>query len=236
MLQLEGVSAWHGDVQALRDVTLRIEARSTMALLGANGAGKTTLLRTVCGLQARRRGAIRFAGERIDQLPAHAIVELGLIMIPEGRSLFPFMTLEENLLLGSYARAARRQRAQSLAHVYQLLPRLKERRTQLAGSLSGGEQQMCAIARGLMAKPRLLILDEPSLGLAPVVVKEVFALVRKLREDGITVLLVEQHVRNALGIADSGAVLENGRIVLQGRGSDLLKDPQLRKAYMGQKH
>jgi branched-chain amino acid transport system ATP-binding protein len=194
------------------------------------------LLRCLCGLLARRAGEVRFMDERIDSLDAAAIVERGLIMVPEGRALFPFMTVEENLLLGGYAKRAKKDRARTLERVYTLLPKLRERRDQLAGSLSGGEQQMCAIARGIMAKPELLILDEPSLGLAPLVVKEVFALVKTLRAEGITVLLVEQHVRNALGMADRGAVLENGRVVLQGSGAELLGDPMLRKAYMGQTH
>ena len=236
MLRLEGVNAWYGDVHVLHDVSLDIPARSTTALLGANGAGKSTLLRCLCGLLARRKGEIRFMDQRIDGLDAAAIVERGLIMVPEGRALFPFMTVEENLLLGGYAKRAKKDRARTLERVYALLPKLRERRDQLAGSLSGGEQQMCAIARGIMAKPELLILDEPSLGLAPLVVKEVFALVKALRAEGITVLLVEQHVRNALGMADRGAVLENGRVVLQGTGADLLGDPLLRKAYMGQTH
>jgi branched-chain amino acid transport system ATP-binding protein len=236
MLRLERVNAWYGDVHVLHDVSLDIPARSTTALLGANGAGKSTLLRCLCGLLARRAGEIRFMDQRIDGLDAAAIVERGLIMVPEGRALFPFMTVEENLLLGGYAKRAKKDRGRTLERVYALLPKLRERRDQLAGSLSGGEQQMCAIARGIMAKPELLILDEPSLGLAPLVVKEVFALVKVLRSEGITVLLVEQHVRNALGMADRGAVLENGRVVLQGSGADLLGDPLLRKAYMGQTH
>jgi len=236
MLRLERVNAWYGDVHVLHDVSLDIPARSTTALLGANGAGKSTLLRCLCGLLARRAGEIRFMDERIDGLDAAAIVERGLIMVPEGRALFPFMTVEENLLLGGYAKRAKKERAGTLERVYALLPKLRERRDQLAGSLSGGEQQMCAIARGIMAKPELLVLDEPSLGLAPLVVKEVFALVKALRAEGITVLLVEQHVRNALGMADRGAVLENGRVVLQGMGADLLGEPMLRKAYMGQTH
>ena len=236
MLRLERVNAWYGDVHVLHDVSLEISARSTTALLGANGAGKSTLLRCLCGLLARRAGEVRFMDERIDSLDTAAIVERGLIMVPEGRALFPFMTVEENLLLGGYAKRAKKDRARTLERVYALLPKLRERRAQLAGSLSGGEQQMCAIARGIMAKPELLILDEPSLGLAPLVVKEVFALVKALRAEGITVLLVEQHVRNALGMADRGAVLENGRVVLQGSGAELLGDPMLRKAYMGQPH
>jgi branched-chain amino acid transport system ATP-binding protein len=236
MLRLERVNAWYGDVHVLHDVSLDIPGRSTTALLGANGAGKSTLLRCLCGLLARRSGEIRFMEDRIDGLDAAAIVERGLIMVPEGRALFPFMTVEENLLLGGYAKRAKKDRARTLERVYALLPKLRERRDQLAGSLSGGEQQMCAIARGIMAKPELLILDEPSLGLAPLVVKEVFGLVKALRSEGITVLLVEQHVRNALGMADRGAVLENGRVVLQGSGAELLGDPMLRKAYMGQTH
>lgn len=233
MLRLREVSAWYGESQALRDISLHIPPQ-TFALLGANGAGKSTLLRTICGISEKWSGQVEFQDERIDTLTPDQIVERGLILVPEGRSVFPFMTVEDNLLLGSYARRARPKRSETLKRVYELLPRLAERRHQLGGSMSGGEQQMCAIARGLMAQPELLILDEPSLGLAPIIVKEVFALIRHLQELGISVLLVEQHVKNALQISDHGAVLENGEIVLNGTAADLLHNPDLRKAYMGQ--
>lgn len=233
MLRLKEVSAWYGESQALRGINLHIPPRTSFALLGANGAGKSTLLRTVCGVTDKWSGQVEFQGERIDTLTSDEIVERGLVLVPEGRSVFPFMSVEDNLLLGSYARRARAKRRATLERVYELLPRLAERRHQMGGSMSGGEQQMCAIARGLMAQPELLILDEPSLGLAPIIVKEVFALIRHLQELGISVLLVEQHVKNALQISDRGAVLENGEVVLQGTAADLLHNPELRKAYMG---
>ncbi len=235
MLRLKEVNAWYGEAQALRDINLHIPPGASFALLGANGAGKSTLLRTICGITENRHGEIEFANQRIDTLAPEQIVERGLIMVPEGRSVFPFMTVEENLLLGSYARRARPRRAETLKRVYELLPRLAARRHQLGGSMSGGEQQMCAIARGLMAQPELLILDEPSLGLAPIIVKEVFTLVRNLQDLGTSILLVEQHVKNALETSNYGAVLENGRVALTGSAQELLHDPQLRKAYMGHK-
>ena len=236
MLRLESVNAWYGDAQVIHDLDLQLEERGTLAMLGANGAGKTTLLRTITGLIARRSGRVEFKSERIDGLRANQIVERGLVMVPEGRALFPFMTVQENLELGSYSRRARPHRRDSLERVYTLLPKLKERGSQLGGSLSGGEQQMCAIARGLMAKPDLLLLDEPSLGLGPLIVKEVFALIERLKAEGISVLLVEQHVKNALTVTDQGVGLENGRMVMTGASSELLYDAGLRKPHMGQKH
>jgi branched-chain amino acid transport system ATP-binding protein len=236
MLRIDNLVAGYGDVSVLRGVSLDVRARESVALLGANGAGKTTLLRALMGLLPAASGAITFKDEPLAGLPANDVVERGLVMVPEGRALFPFMTVQENLELGSYARRARPHRRDSLDRVFGLLPRLKERRGQLGGSLSGGEQQMCAIGRGLMARPDMLLLDEPSLGLAPIVVQEIFGLVARLREQGMAVLLVEQHVTRALGIADRGFVLENGRIGVSGNGADLLSDPALRKAYMGQKH
>lgn len=236
MLRIEALAAGYGDVRVLRDVQLEVGARETVTLLGANGAGKTTLLRAAMGLVHCSAGRIEFQGERLGGLRANQIVERGLVLVPEGRALFPFMTVIENLELGSYSQRARPKRKDSLERVFAMLPRLKERRRQLAGSLSGGEQQMCAIGRGLMAVPDLLLLDEPSLGLAPVIVQEIFLLIGRLAADGIAVLLVEQHVKRALAVADRGYVLENGSIATTGSGTALLSDPALRKAYMGQKH
>jgi branched-chain amino acid transport system ATP-binding protein len=236
MLRIDGVSAGYGDLAVLRGVSLEIGTQEAVALLGANGAGKTTLLRAVCGLIPLDAGRVELDGEALNGVPAHGIVERGVIMVPEGRALFPFMTVEENLKLGSYSRRARPSRLQNLDRVYGLLPRLAERRRQLAGSLSGGEQQMCAIARGLMARPVILLLDEPSLGLAPLVAREIFALIETLQAEGIAVLLIEQHVEHALRIANRGFVLANGRIAVSGRGQDLLSNPELKRAYMGLKH
>jgi branched-chain amino acid transport system ATP-binding protein len=236
MLRIETLAAGYGDVRVLHGVSLDVRASEAVALVGANGAGKTTLLRAIIGLLPVSAGRVEFKGESLGGLPANRVVERGLVLVPEGRALFPFMTVEENLELGSYNARARPYRRQSLDRIFALLPRLLERRRQLGGSLSGGEQQMCAIGRGLMAKPDLLLLDEPSLGLAPLMVQEVFALIGALRSEGMTVLLVEQHVKQALSIADRGLVLENGRIALAGKSAELLSNQSLRAAYMGHRH
>ena len=236
MLPIEGLAAGYGEINVLHDVSLEVRAGQIVALLGANGAGKSTLLRVIVGLVAASAGRVVLNNEVLNNIPAHQIVERGLIMVPEGRALFPFMTVEENLEIGSYAKRARSERSRNLDRVYHLLPRLKERRRQLAGSLSGGEQQMCAIGRGLMARPQILVLDEPSLGLAPVIVRDVFSLVRELRAAGLGILLVEQHVKHALSIADRTYVLQNGRIAMSGRGPELVNDPGLKRAYMGHKN
>jgi branched-chain amino acid transport system ATP-binding protein len=236
MFSIESLAAGYGEVRVLHDASLDVGGGEVVTLLGANGAGKTTLLRTASGLLSAEAGRIVLNGDVLNGLPAHVIAERGLIMVPEGRALFPFMTVEENLELGSYTKRARGERSRNLDRVYQLLPRLKERRQQLGGSLSGGEQQMCAIGRGLMARPEILMLDEPSLGLAPVIVRDIFRLIADLRNEGLSILLVEQHVKHALGIADRAFVLQNGRIAMSGLGSELLNDPALKRAYMGQKH
>jgi branched-chain amino acid transport system ATP-binding protein len=236
MLSINGLAAGYGEIRVLHDVSIEVGAGEIVAVLGANGAGKTTLLRAALGLLAPSAGRIVLNGEILNDVPTHQIVERGLIMVPEGRALFPFMTVEENLELGSYAKRARNGRRDSFERVYQLLPRLKERRRQLGGSLSGGEQQMCAIGRGLMAQPDVLVLDEPSLGLAPVVVRDIFALLAELRSAGLSILLVEQHVKHALAISDRAYVLQNGRIATSGPGQELLREPALKRAYMGQTH
>ncbi|MGE5589398.1 MAG: ABC transporter ATP-binding protein [Bacillota bacterium] len=236
LLSLRGLDVYYGDVQALWDVSLDIYPGEVVALIGANGAGKTTTLKTISGLVRPRQGSIVFRAlseQALHLLPPHQIVELGIAHVPEGRKLFPLMTVLENLLVGSHVPHARREREDTLRHVMALFPRLAERRSQLAGTLSGGEQQMVAIARGLMARPQVLILDEPSLGLAPILVQEIFRTVSRIREQGTTVMIVEQNVVQTLRIADRAYVLENGRVVLQGTGQELLGNEHVRKAYLG---
>ena len=232
MLEVSGLDAGYGDVQVLFGAALRVGQGEVVALLGSNGAGKTTLIRAVTGLIRPRGGTVTFAGDRIDGLTAHEVVDRGIACVPEGRQVFPQMSVEENLLLGSYLRRARPARARNLERIYALFPRLLERRGQDAATLSGGEQQMLAIGRALMSEPRLLLLDEPSLGLAPVVVQMMFRTIAEIRKQGLTVLIVEQNVQRTLRLADRAYVLEQGRIVLTGTGAELMQDPQVRKAYL----
>ncbi|HET7344003.1 MAG TPA: ABC transporter ATP-binding protein [Methylomirabilota bacterium] len=233
LLELVGVDVAYGDLPALRGVDLVVEAGETLSVVGANGAGKTTLLRTISGLLRPRRGEVRFAGERIDRLPCHRVVERGVVHVPEGRKIFPSLTVRENLELGSYTRAARARRAEGLERALALFPRLRERAGQAAGTLSGGEQQMLAIGRALMGHPTLLMLDEPSLGLAPLVVAEIFRTIAEINRAGTTVLLVEQNTRQALALSRRGYVLENGRVVLVGSGAELLGNEHVKRAYLG---
>jgi branched-chain amino acid transport system ATP-binding protein len=233
LLRLEGIDAFYGDLQALADVSLEVREREIVALVGANAAGKSTTLRVISGLVAPRRGRVMLGDDDITHVPAHVRVDRGVVQVPEGRHLFPFMTVAENLALGAHTARARRERERTLAHVYALFPVLDERRAQLAGSLSGGEQQMCAIGRALMARPRILMLDEPTLGLAPVLVAKIFDTVRAINGDGVTILLVEQNVRQALTLAHRACVLESGRMVLEGPARDLLGDERLKRAYLG---
>ena len=233
MLTLDGVDAFYGDLQALFAVSFEVREGEILALVGANAAGKTTSLRIASGLMRPRSGRVSFGGDDLAPVPAHRRVELGIVQVPEGRRLFPFMTVAENLLLGAHAARARAEQATALAYVYRLFPALEERRGQLAGSLSGGEQQMCAIGRALMARPRMLMLDEPTLGLAPVLVGKIFETVRAINADGVTVLLVEQNVRQALALADRACVLESGKLVLSGPARDLAGDERLKRAYLG---
>jgi branched-chain amino acid transport system ATP-binding protein len=232
MLEVEGIVAGYGATQILRGVSLTVAAGETVAVLGANGAGKTTLNKVLSGILRARAGSVRLDGRRIDGSAPRRIVAAGVVHVPEGRRIFPNLTVEDNLVLGSYARAKPR-RKENLAKAYDLFPRLKERRSQLAGTLSGGEQQMLAIGRGLMGEPRLLLLDEPSLGLSPRLVEELFALVERIAASGLGVLLVEQNVVQSLEIAARAYVIENGAIVLEGRAQDLLRDPRLERAYLG---
>ncbi len=233
MLTLEGVDAFYGDLQALHRVSLEVRAGELMALVGANAAGKTTTLRVISGTLPARAGRVLFEGQDLAAMPAHLRVAQGIVQVPEGRRLFPFMTVHENLLLGAHAPQARAQQDASLDYVLRLFPVLKDRATQLAGSLSGGEQQMCAIGRALMARPRLLMLDEPTLGIAPVLVQRIFETVAAINRDGVTILLVEQNVRRALALAHRAVALENGRVVLAGPARELLVDERLKKAYLG---
>ena len=233
MLTLEGVDAFYGDLHALHGVNLEVRPGELVALVGANAAGKTTTLRVVSGTLPARGGRVRFDGQDLAGVPAHLRVGLGIVQVPEGRRLFPFMTVRENLLLGAHVPQARAEQERSLEYVLGLFPVLGDRAAQLAGSLSGGEQQMCAIGRALMARPRLLMLDEPTLGIAPVLVQRIFETVAAINRDGVTVLLVEQNVRRALALAHRAVALENGRVVLEGPARELLTDERLRKAYLG---
>jgi len=233
VLRLEGVDAFYGDLQALFAVSLEVQAGGIFALVGANAAGKSTTLRVISGLVTPRHGRVLFDGEDLARVPAARRVDLGIVQVPEGRRLFPFMTVTENLLLGAHTARARGERDAALRYVYRLFPVLQERAAQLAGSLSGGEQQMCAIGRALMARPKMLMLDEPTLGLAPVLVGRIFETVRTINADGVTVLLVEQNVRQALTLATRACVLESGTLVLEGAGRELLGDERLKRAYLG---
>ena len=233
LLEVRGLSAAYGRVTTLWDVSFDVADGEIVTLVGSNGAGKTTTLRTLSGLLPPRAGTIRFDGHDLAKLRSDEIVALGVVHVPEGRLLWPRMTVEENLVLGAFLPKAKASRASSLERVYAQFPRMRERRNQLAGTLSGGERQMCAIARGLMGLPRLLMLDEPSLGLAPILVGEVFRTILSLKDQGITVLLVEQNVHRALEIAQRGYVLELGRVTKSGPGRELLGDPYMKTAYLG---
>jgi branched-chain amino acid transport system ATP-binding protein len=235
LLMLDDVQAAYGDFQALFNITLQVNAGEIVTLVGANGAGKTTTLRVISGLLHPKKGTVRFNKQDISRTPPHQIVELGISHVPEGRQLFPYMTVEENLALGSYIDRARPRLKESMEEQFAFFPRLQERRKQLAGTLSGGEQQMVAIARGLMNQPKLLLLDEPSLGLAPKIVEEVFGKVQEIGKRGVTVLIVEQNVVDGLSISDRGYVIENGAVEL-GLGisaQELLSNERLRSAYLG---
>jgi branched-chain amino acid transport system ATP-binding protein len=236
MLHVEDLVAGYGAITVLRGVSLTVESKELVSVVGANGAGKSTLMRAVSGLVRPARGHVRFDGADVTGAPMHRIVRRGLVQVPEGRQLFPSLTVEENLLLGGFARAAgkgRRVLAPEMEHAYALFPRLAERRRQAAGTLSGGEQQMLAIGRALMARPRMLILDEPSLGLAPLLVEELFAVIRRLRDEGMPLLLVEQNARAAAAFSERVYVLRQGEVVAVGRGSDMLRDGSLFDAYLG---
>lgn len=232
MLKIEKVNTHYGQIQALHDVSVTVGKGEIVTLIGANGAGKTTLMMTICGDPQASSGQVFFDGEQISGTPTAAIMRKGLAIVPEGRRVFSGMTVEENLFMGAYFRD-KAEAAQTVEHVLELFPRLRERYSQRAGTMSGGEQQMLAIGRAMMSKPRMILLDEPSLGLAPIIIQQIFDIIQQLRDEGVTIFLVEQNANQALRIADRGYVLENGRVVLEGSGADLLVNEDVQKAYLG---
>jgi branched-chain amino acid transport system ATP-binding protein len=233
MLKIKGLHFSYGDLKVLWDVDIEVHAGEIVTVVGANGAGKSTLIRNISGLEKPGSGSITFDGTDIAKLQAHEIVELGIVQVPEGRKIFPQMTVMENLRMGSYIGRARKLRSSNIDRVFTMFPRLREREKQLGGTMSGGEQQMLAIARGLMTDPKLLLLDEPSLGLSPLLVKAIFEIIAEIRKQGVTIMLVEQNVFQSLRIADRGYVLETGRVVLKDSGSALLTNEHIKKAYLG---
>jgi branched-chain amino acid transport system ATP-binding protein len=234
ILTVQDLHVYYGNVHALKGINLQVEEGEIVTLVGANGAGKSTTLRTISGLLRPQQGEIRFEGARLDSLPAHRIVDIGVSHAPEGRKVFTTLTVQENLNMGAYSRNDKDGIEESRRRVFRLFPRLKERQGQIAGTLSGGEQQMLAIGRALMSRPKLLMLDEPSLGLAPMLVRAIFDTVREINQQGITILLVEQNARAALRLADRAYVLETGQIALSGTASELLRSERVRKAYLGE--
>jgi branched-chain amino acid transport system ATP-binding protein len=234
MLKIENLSVHYGGIHALQGIDLEVPDGKIVSLIGANGAGKSTTLKAIVGLVRASSGSVSWSGEKLSGLPTKNIVERGVVLVPEGRRIFPNLTVDENLSLGAYARTDKDGIATDRKRVFELFPRLEERKRQKAGTLSGGEQQMLAVARALMSRPKLLMMDEPSLGLAPLVVKMIFGIVREINKTGVTVLLIEQNAKAALEIADRGYVLETGRITLQGPGLELLADDRVRKAYLGE--
>ncbi len=233
MLKVNGIDVFYGDLQVLWDVSFEVKEKEILVLVGANGAGKSTTIRTVSSLLTPRKGSIEFDGIRLDKTPPYNVIAHGIVHVPEGRRLFPQMSVEENLIMGTLYGEAKAKRSQTMERVYGLFPRLKERQKQLAGTLSGGEQQMLAVGRGLMSLPKLMMFDEPSLGLAPILVQDIFRIVRKINEEGVTVLLVEQNVRQTLAMCHRAYVLENGRVVLEGTGQALMANQHVKEAYLG---
>jgi branched-chain amino acid transport system ATP-binding protein len=233
LLKVENLNASYGDVQILHGVSLDVNRGELVSIVGANAAGKSTLLRALSGLLKKVSGSILFKEEELTKMPAYTIAERGLVHVPEGRRVFPLLSVQENLEIGAYTQRSKGNMKVKLEKVYEIFPALADHKGQAAGSLSGGEQQMLAIARGLMAEPVLLMIDEPSLGLAPILVEKTFQILREIKKEGVTILLVEQNVVKALELSDRAYVLENGRVTLEGNGSDLLGDPHLKRAYMG---
>ncbi|HJB87836.1 MAG TPA: ABC transporter ATP-binding protein [Candidatus Blautia excrementigallinarum] len=234
MLEVKDLQVYYGVIQALKGISFEVNQGEVIALIGANGAGKTTTLQTLTGIIPSKAGSITFEGKDITKIPAHKIVEMGMAHVPEGRRVFADMTVYENLLMGAYTRKDKNEIVQSLANVYKRFPRLEERKNQRAGTLSGGEQQMLAMGRALMSKPRIILMDEPSMGLSPIFVNEIFDIIKEVSEGGTTVLLVEQNAKKALSIADRAYVLETGNITLSGKAEDLLNDESVQKAYLGE--
>jgi branched-chain amino acid transport system ATP-binding protein len=233
MLKVNGIDVFYGDLQVLWDISFEVKEKEILVLVGANGAGKSTTIRTISSLLTPRKGSIEFNGTRLDRSPPHKVIEHGIVHVPEGRRLFPQMSVEENLIMGTLHGEAKTKRFNTMERVYQLFPRLRERKKQLAGTLSGGEQQMLAVGRGLMSLPKLMMFDEPSLGLAPILVQDIFHIIRKINEEGVTVLLVEQNVRQTLAMCHRAYVLENGRVVLEGTGQALMANEHVKEAYLG---
>jgi len=233
MLNIKDLCAGYGDLQVLFDINMRVDKGEVVSLVGSNGAGKTTLLRILSGLEPIKSGSVEFLGQDMRTVPAYRRAELGISHIPQGRGILGTLTVEENLVMGAYPKNSRHLMLKGIERAYHMFPILSERRSQLAGCLSGGEQQMVAIGRAMMAKPKILMMDEPSLGLAPVLIKEIFTTIRKIADQGTTVLLVEQDVHHSLSLSDRGYVLEHGRIVMEGKGKELLENPNIREAYLG---
>ncbi len=233
MLKVEQIDVFYGDLQVLWDVSFEVNEGEIVVLLGSNGSGKSTTLKTISSLLKPAKGSVTFEQTRLDEVPSHKIIEYGLAHVPEGRRLFPDMTVEENLIVGALAPAAKSRRKETMEWVFGLFPRLLERRKQAAGTLSGGEQQMLAVARGLMSRPKMIMFDEPSLGLAPILVQDIFKIVQDVRNQGVTVLLVEQNVKHTLAICNRAYVMENGRITMGGTGQEFLGNDHIREAYLG---
>jgi branched-chain amino acid transport system ATP-binding protein len=233
MLKVNGIDVFYGDLQVLWDVSFHVDEKEILVLVGANGAGKSTTIRTVSSLLTPRKGNIEFNGIRLDRSPPYKIIEYGIVHVPEGRRLFPQMSVEENLIMGTLYGEAKTKRFETMERVYELFPRLRERKKQLGGTLSGGEQQMLAVGRGLMSLPKLMMFDEPSLGLAPILVQEILNMVRRVNKEGVTVLLVEQNVKQTLAMCNRAYVLENGKIVLEGAGKTLMDNDHVKEAYLG---
>ena len=234
MLEIKDLEVYYGMIQAIKGISFEVNEGEVIALIGANGAGKTTILHTISGLIAPKKGSITFEGQEITKISAHKIVENGLAQVPEGRRVFPSLSVLQNLKLGAYTRKDKKEIDDTLKMIYERFPRLEERKNQPAGTLSGGEQQMLAMGRALMSKPRIILMDEPSMGLSPIFVNEIFDIIKQVSASGTTVLLVEQNAKKALSIADRGYVLETGKIVKEGKASDLLNDEAVKKAYLGE--
>jgi len=233
MLRVENIDVFYGDLQVLWEVSFEVKEGEIVALVGANGSGKSTILKTISGLLRPARGGMNFLDQHLDLIPPHKIIAHGIAHVPEGRRLFPEMTVRENLIMGSLTPQAKRKRDETMEWIFGLFPRLREREKQMAGTLSGGEQQMLAVGRGLMALPRMIMFDEPSLGLAPILVAEIFKIIKRINQEGVTVLVTEQNTKQTLEISDRGYVLENGRVVLSGTGQELLDNEHVKAAYLG---